>query len=369
MSFLGCQTTFLRQFAFGCLVVFSFVLVFSAYYKPEIKWPTFGIYMEKNCSSEFHISPPHNGTQKIQAKEVEAEPDTILLVWMWPFGYQFDLSCDVYNITGCQMTADKSLYHKAHGVLLHHRDIRGDLANLPKEPRPWFQKWVWFNMESPANTARIPQLDNLINLTCSYRLDSNIPVPYGYLAPRTTEETFQLPAKDKLVCWIVSNWHDNYKRVQYYKELKNHINISTFGNAFGQHLSDQDYTNIVSSCKFYLSFENSVYDHYITEKLYKPMTLGTVPIVLGPPRKDYEDITPSDSFIHVEDFSTPMALAERLLYLDETDSEYMAYFNWKNKYTVRKSKFGLEHACTTCRYLRQNRGYQSFRNLNKWFWG
>ncbi|XP_018541133.1 4-galactosyl-N-acetylglucosaminide 3-alpha-L-fucosyltransferase 9 [Lates calcarifer] len=384
MSSSGGQKTSLRQFSLCCIMVACCLVLFFIYYKPDIKLPTLGIYKTcptvicaktaqdqdstSNCSSEQHLNTPQSDTKKTQVAAVDAEPDTVLLIWMWPFGFKYDLSCSIFNITRCHLTDNRSLYNKSHGVLFHHRDIQG--TGLPKEPRPWFQKWVWSNMESPANSAPIPAVDNVFNLTCNYRLDSSIPVPYGYLVRITSEdEKFKLPKKNKLVCWVVSNWKTQYKRVQYYNELKNHINIQAFGNAFGQHLSDQDYTDIVSSCKFYLSFENSVYKDYITEKLYSPMKLGSVPIVLGPPRQNYEDHIPPDSFIHVSDFSTPKELAERLFYLDQNHTEYMKYFNWKNRYKVQMSWFGKEHACKTCSYLQKNRGYQTIHGLNKWYWG
>ncbi|XP_070847698.1 4-galactosyl-N-acetylglucosaminide 3-alpha-L-fucosyltransferase 9-like [Chaetodon trifascialis] len=387
MSSSACQWTSLRQFVFSTLVVSCFVVLFCTYYKPDIKFPSFDTYMERanlscptvvcpeapqiqksNYSTELHINPNHSDTQKVQTAAVDTEPDTILLIWMWPFGRKFDLSCDIFNIKKCHLTDDKSLYYKAHGVLFHHRNI--NKANLPREPRPWFQKWVWWNMESPANSAPISELNHSFNLTCNYRLDSNIPVPYGYLAPVTSEdESFKLPAKDKLVCWIVSNWKPNYKRVQFYNEMTKHIKIHTYGRAFDQDVSNEDYVKIVSSCKFYLSFENSVYKDYITEKLYRPMSLGTVPVVLGPPRQQYEDHIPGDSFIHVEDFSTPKELAERLTYLDQNNSEYMRYLSWRSRFKVKRSAFGREHACRTCRYLQNHKWYQALHDLNKWYWG
>ncbi|XP_041819581.1 4-galactosyl-N-acetylglucosaminide 3-alpha-L-fucosyltransferase 9-like [Chelmon rostratus] len=387
MSSSACQWTFLRPFIISSLLAMSFVVLFFTYYKPDIKFPTFDIYMGRgnhscptvvcaegpqiqnsNGSTELHINPDHNDNQKVQTAAVDTEPDTILLIWMWPFGQRFDLSCDIYNIERCLLTDDKSLYHKAHGVIFHHRNINP--ASLPKEPRPWFQKWVWSNMESPANSAPISDLNHSFNLTCNYRLDSNIPVPYGHLVPVTPEdESFKLPAKDKLVCWIVSNWNQRLKRVQFYNEMKDHVKIHTYGNAFGHRLSNEDYLKIVSSCKFYLSFENSIYKDYITEKLYRPMSLGTVPVVLGPSRQNYENYVPGDSFIHVNDFSTPKELAERLIYLDQNNSEYMRYLDWKSRFKVKMSPFGREHACKTCGYLQNHRGYQAFHDLNKWYWG
>ncbi|XP_058481489.1 4-galactosyl-N-acetylglucosaminide 3-alpha-L-fucosyltransferase 9-like [Solea solea] len=360
MSCPFSQMTLLRRVALRCVVVSCFAGFFFMYYKPDISFPSFDVYMKRDNRSKQHA----NATDVQEG----AEPDTVVLIWMWPFGFKLNLSCDTYNVKRCLLTADKSLYDKAHGVLIHHRDIRGD--NLPKDPRPWFQKWVWFNMESPSNSHDIPHIDELFNLTCNYRLDSNIPVPYGHLEPRVSgEETLQVPPKDKLVCWIVSNWHVQFRRVQFYNELKKHVNVSVYGKAFEQPTSEEEYDRIVSGCKFYLAFENSVHQDYISDKLYRPMILGTVPVTLGPPRQNYEDHVPADSFIHVEDFRTAKQLAERLLDLDRNDDEYMRYFDWRKRFDVTRADFGRTHACRTCTYLQKNRGYQACRNLKEWYWG
>lgn len=390
MSFASCQMTRPRHIAFSCVLLLCFLVIFLTYYYTlENKFPgdDFSVYLKRgnhscvcpveaqtqgsnqNRSSEQHEEAPTDGPQKIQDVEVEAEPDTLLLIWMWPFNEKYDLTCDTVNYKGCRLTDDKSLYHEAHGVLFHHVNIDENLENMPSEPRPWFQKWVWLNMEPPPNCKKLPGLDNLFNVTSCYRLDSHIPVHYGFLEPHTSEvESFQLPTKDKLVCWIVSNWHEGLKRVQYYNELKEHIHIETYGKAFGKHVDAESYTSIVSSCKFYLAFENSQHTDYITEKLFNPMKLGTVPVVLGTTRRNYEDQVPGDAFIHVDDFPTPKELAERLLHLEQNTAEYMTFFDWKKRYRIQHFYYGTEHACKTCRYLQKNRRHHACHSLTHWFW-
>ena len=67
--------------------------------------------------------------------------------------------------------------------------------------------------------------------------------------------------------------------------------------------------------KFFLSFENSRCRYYITEKFFSnAIAIGTVPIVAGCPRHDYELVAPTDSFIHVDDFKHVEELGERINY-------------------------------------------------------
>ncbi|XP_068579260.1 4-galactosyl-N-acetylglucosaminide 3-alpha-L-fucosyltransferase 9-like [Cebidichthys violaceus] len=360
---MSCSTyrwTSLRPFLICSLVLLCFISLFVTD-RSNIKYLDFG------KGSQFCPACLCADKAQTQTAAVDAEPDTILLVWMWPFGLRVSLDC---NVKRCHITDDKTLYPKAHGVVFHHYDIHGNLENLPKMPRPSFQKWVWYNMEPPQNSHRTLGLNKLFNLTCTHRRDSDIQVPYGTLVSvKPEDESFKLPKKDKLVCWIVTHWSEQLKRVHYYNELKKYIKIHTYGKAFGQRLSNEDYPKILSSCKFYLAFENSIHKDYITEKFYKPLTMGTVPIVLGPPKQTYEEYAPADSFIHVDDFSSPQKLAERLLYLDQNNTEYMRFFDWRSIFKFDQSPSKRSDLCNMCSYIQNHKEYQAFNDLISWYWG
>ncbi|XP_053497811.1 4-galactosyl-N-acetylglucosaminide 3-alpha-L-fucosyltransferase 9-like [Ictalurus furcatus] len=255
--------------------------------------------------------------------------DTVVLIWTWPFGRRFKMeSCSkLFNITGCRFTDNRSEYEKVHTIIFHHRDIQDNVYELLRMRRPLLQKWVWMNMESPGNSQRRAQLDGLFNLTTSYRRDSDVWVPYGRIIEASEEDkAFQIPPKDKLVCWIVNNWNTRLKRAPYFYELGKHVQIHTYGGAFERQLSLEEYYKTLSSCKFYLAFENSIHKDYFTEKLFNPMKFGTVPVVLGPPRENYEEFIPAESFIHVDDFKSPQELAEHLTFLDQNQEAYEQYF-------------------------------------------
>ena len=79
----------------------------------------------------------------------------------------------------------------------------------------------------------------------------------------------------------------------------------------------------------YLSFENTIQDGYVTEKLLETLALPTLPVYYGAP--NVPNITISPSFIKATDFKTPESLATYLLYLDANPIEYNRYHEWRNQ--------------------------------------
>lgn len=46
---------------------------------------------------------------------------------------------------------------------------------------------------------------------------------------------------------------------------------------------DDEFLSLIAKYKFTLSFENAVGDDYLTEKLWRPLIVGSVPVYLGSP--------------------------------------------------------------------------------------
>ncbi|KAM4696293.1 3-galactosyl-N-acetylglucosaminide 4-alpha-L-fucosyltransferase FUT3-like [Rhinophrynus dorsalis] len=297
------------------------------------------------------------------------EEDFLLLVWVYPFGARFPLdSCQrVHGISGCKLTADRGLYNVSHAVVIHHYDIMHDKNSLPQQPRPHYQRWVWFNMEPPLIITNLHFLDNLFNMTWTFRQDSDIYSPYGWIEALKHTQNVTIPAKSKLVSWVVSKWYPGIPRIAYYEELKKHIPIDVYGKNHMK-LSWDDFYKTISQYKFYLAFENSIYKDYITEKFWRnAFDSWTVPVVLGTSRKNYERFMPGEAFIHVEDFPNAKELAEFLLKLDKDDVKYRKYLNWRSHYRVMMETELDKSYCKACRSLRQSPDYQVIPSVAKWF--
>ncbi|XP_072532869.1 4-galactosyl-N-acetylglucosaminide 3-alpha-L-fucosyltransferase 9-like [Salminus brasiliensis] len=327
-----------------------------------------------------HLTPhfyPKTNSSSLQ--EVSQPEKPILLVWAWPEtdNFKFDpIECkNRFGIDSCNLTDDRNLYTLSDAVLIYHKSIKNDLSSLPQTPRPSFQRWIWFNLESPTNTRKKAGLENLFNLTLTYRRDSDISVRYDLTVRKRKYENIVIPKKDKLVCWFVSNTNPGtgaWARIKYYEDLRKHINVSIFGNMAGSRLKDEDYYPTMASCKFYLSFENSIHKDYITEKFNGPLAVGTVPIVLGTSRENYEQFAPGDSFIHVNDFPSAELLAQHLFRLDKDDEAYRHYFDWRKHistiphYSVWNEEFILP-ICQACDYIARHREYKEVHDLFKWY--
>lgn len=91
---------------------------------------------------------------------------------------------------------------------------------------------------------------------------------------------------------------------------------------------DPELLAFLSRYKFHLALENAICDDYMTEKLWRPMHLGAVPVYRGSP--SVRDWMPNNhSIILIDDFESPQKLAEFIDFLDRNDEEYMKYLAYK----------------------------------------
>ena len=95
--------------------------------------------------------------------------------------------------------------------------------------------------------------------------------------------------------------------------------------------------------KFFLAFENNNCSSYITEKFWRSLHYGIIPVVFQPNKKFYESQAPKNSFIHASDFNYDTK--KLTAYLNRVSAKFDVYFKhlkWKYKYNALYEKKVLE---------------------------
>ncbi|ELT94484.1 hypothetical protein CAPTEDRAFT_178673 [Capitella teleta] len=280
-------------------------------------------------------------------------------------------------VTDCRLTGDMEEAASADAIL-----FEGSIAEptrLLHKARPPGQIWVLFFLESPFHTMGLKEYYGKVNYTATYRRDSTIVTPYErWVQHRNLSSLPSSPSKNyaegktKQVAWFVSNCGDKNGRLLYAKELQKYIGVDIYGQCGDKQCprGEPRCTNMLrNDYKFYLAFENSNCQDYITEKLYwNAYQNDIIPIVMGARSEDYRKTAPPGSYIHVDSFASPRALADYLSLLDKDDSLYNQYFRWKNTGEFIDTKWW----CRLCAMVHQpfiDHHQQTVTDLDSWWRG
>ena len=298
-------------------------------------------------------------------------------------------------VSNCLITNDRQYLSSVSdfdAILFHYQDF--DMlknSQLPNQRhRRSNQRYVMYFMESPLHyDYDLDKHNDFFNWTMTYRLDSDVPMPYGRVVPKRQKFTYvpylhelkewdhtydsaefaaslktkrskdfrALAHRPRAVAWIASHCNTGSDRERYVNELRRHIQVDIFGlcgNGRCQNCPENNFHDpsccadiIERDYMFYLSFENALCDQYVTEKLWSWLKRDIVPVVMG--QANYTAITPPHSVINVMDYPNPRDLAAHLLKLMDNETEYLSYFWWKKFYEVdenRKIAF-----CKLCQML------------------
>ena len=117
---------------------------------------------------------------------------------------------------------------------------------------------------------------------------------------------------------------------------------------------------------FYLSFENSICNDYITEKFWPYLNGKLVPIVLG--GADYNKVAPPHSFINAMNYPNPKDLADHLKYLISNNTAYNEFFQWIPYFDVYKhTEENYSRAfCQVCAALNEKPN-SVYEDINHWW--
>ena len=118
--------------------------------------------------------------------------------------------------------------------------------------------------------------------------------------------------------------------------------------------------------KFYLSFENSVCDDYVTEKFFNILDYNVIPVTYS--GANFSAIAPPQSYINTLDFASVSKLSKYLLDVAADDELYASYFWWKEFYEVRTSRHDLSQSfCDLCQSLHHDQTKKVYTDMTKWW--
>ena len=303
--------------------------------------------------------------------------------WYHRRDYGFGLGSEPFFRHGCSekrctTTNDISELQDSDAVVICGRLLNWDDEPVVPPRRDPDQLFVYFNREAPVTQmGNNHRLRNIFNITMTYRLDSTIPFQYSVTEPILDSTDYRPVTLDDIkdksrtnpISWMVSRCHKpGCVRYEYAMDLNRHIQVDIYGHCGNlkchRYDNGQCMLNQERQYKFYLAFENTVCEDYVTEKAFRTLTRNIVPIVMG--GVNYTNILPPHSFIDVTDFQSPEHLAAHLHFLVENDEEYLKYFHWKKDYTIKT--IGIhEPFCKLCELLHGENKFLSDFDLEEWW--
>ena len=127
--------------------------------------------------------------------------------------------------------------------------------------------------------------------------------------------------KDPYKIWSNNSENAQWSKIRLLRDIDKEVE---------ERMSEKEF---FSQYRFYLAFENSLCDFYITEKAYVGVYLnhlaGTIPILYGadPGKSDL----PKNSYIRIENFENIGSIVDEMLKLGDPDysKELEAFYNWQ----------------------------------------
>ncbi|XP_045211550.2 alpha-(1,3)-fucosyltransferase 10-like [Mercenaria mercenaria] len=259
----------------------------------------------------------------------------------------------------CFFTVDRHYYrHKQTKVLMFYgTDINVKDLPLPREPH---HEWALMHEESPKNDYILtqPEFLPLFNHTSTFKRESDFPLTLQYVESVawlesnkylvSTEDKSALQRELAPVFYAQSDCNVPSDRDSFVEMFMEYMKVDSYGSCVHNRdlpthlvnplpgMEHEDFFRLQAKYKFSFAMENAVCDDYITEKLWRPLMLGSVPIIHGSPK--IKELLPDEhSAIIVSDFKSPEELAEYIQHLNNNDEEYNKYLQWKKTGITNKS--------------------------------
>ena len=260
------------------------------------------VITKENYIKQVRYVPYHILQARQSTGLIDVSPVVILMadVFIWPVNGAFAefkpesfLNASLCPVHECYITNDWKNFNNTDVIVFHM--YASDWNTWIPNHKEQNQIWVFSHIESPRNThiEHDPQKMRIyqekMNWSASYRRDSNFYVPYGLYI--SNELIFQWNISNwrfvsiyqnrqniqkKLVTAMISNCNNQNKRMDLIQELRKYVLVDNLSSNLKcstvtwkcPKFTDHCFKQLADNYKFFLAFENSNCQEYITEKLY-----------------------------------------------------------------------------------------------------
>lgn len=293
-------------------------------------------------------------------------PYPVILWWTMEFpgssGTRYcsnDIKCYVYSNRKMEQ------HYNVGAYLFYASNI--DFKHLPLPRKPHEVIWGLFHEESPRNVEELlhEKALNLFNFSSTFSRFSDIPFPLQHLHSfeDITNRKYYVETSLKNeylkdiapIMYLQSDCETSTERDAYVKELMKVAKVDSYGACLNNkkmppkfksdylnNLDEDEFLKFIARYKFVVAIENGACNDYVTEKFWRAIKVGTVPIYFGSP--SIKDWLPNEkSAILLEDYPTPKILYEHITQLLNNDSLYEEYLQHKTKQIITNERLLNEH--------------------------
>ena len=248
------------------------------------------------------------------------------------------------------------------------------------------QVWIVLQMESPQMHNYLYRrqapiwLTNKINWTMTYSKNADIYLPYGRMRKvqkpkRQVRDYFRIASTKTMdAIWIVSHCETYSRREDYVAILKQYISVDILGacgkkwHCGQRNIHDNCFDALNTTYRYYLAFENSICQEYITEKFFENYKYNVIQVVRADKSSKLTIDISSKAYVNTNDFQNAHQLGKYLKNLSANPEMYATMLQHKDNYeVVPYEELFQDAACEICRRLHDRKSYISlYRNVSNW---
>lgn len=284
-------------------------------------------------------------------------PYPVILWWTMDFPSTSDIK-QCSNEVKCFVYSDrkKEKLYNIGAYLFYASNIDFKKMPLPRHPNKII--WGLFHEESPRNVEELlhEKALNLFNFSSTFSRFSDVPFPLQHLhsfeditsRKYFVETSLKNALRNELapILYLQSDCETSTERDAYVRELMKYAKVDSYGAClknkelpqkfkedYLNNLNEYEFLHFIARYKFVIAIENGVCNDYVTEKFWRAIKVGTVPIYFGSPT--IRDWLPNKkSALLLEDFPTPKILYEHVEKLLKNDSLYEEHLEHKTKQVI-----------------------------------